>query len=408
MASPDESKTQLPDAPARPEYTPVPAPVGVDRTLQELLPRLRDVLTAVRADGAEPDKVRVEFLETIKAIAASYPRVLEEDPAKAEAVVDDVLRHLLQRPEALDDAHAVLPYPDNVDFYRTMLTRGKNSDWLEEGTSMDAWEAFSKRCQLNLATLQRRDWDLDGAMREYLELLHYVQHHRMAALPGTGVLKYEIAYIHFLQGNLKDAAPLFQQSADESAAAGREVGAYISRSHQHLVEQRVGAMSLDELRAFFEQGKQTFQQKAATDPSAERWIMNSNHRLFEIAIQEGDCESAAQLLDALRNDPFLAKNPLRVGPDFFLRCEAKLAALRGDDAGALEYLKKLLPVIGSAEDPGALDGREGIAEDYLVAGSAFKRLGQSEQAKKILHYALSLPGDHGNSFWQQKIQAELA
>lgn len=370
-----------------------PKLVNALRITGDIRSRVLIAMPSKSLETADEKKTVVEFM---KEASKGYAALVDLHPNVAATVVEDILKACRATPGALEAAHGSLAYVDDKRLYRAMLEKGKPD------------EGFSRKCQNFLANLRRREWDLDGAMAEYVDLLKFVEsQEKIEGLPGKGVIKYEIGYIKYLQGALPEAITYFRDSADDDAKVpGREIGSFISRSLQYLAERTAGTKDVSEMRAFFENAEKIFMEKGATDPIAKRWVMNARVHLLETVLEQGETERAEELMNLLRADPWIEENNTTASKEILLRCEAPLALLKGDAEGALKYLKELVPNIENIEQAKS-DEREAVARHYLNAGWAYEELGQADTAKKIWAYALTLSENHGNKPWQAKIREKM-
>ncbi|MFD0684596.1 hypothetical protein [Actinomadura fibrosa] len=213
-------------------------------------------------------------------------------------------------------------------------------------------------------------------------------------------LTYDLGYLDFLHGQIANADGWFRRSVTAAERAGNRTSAAISRLvalHMHLY---AGTVAPDFYRAQVEEALTYFTQEAK-GPHAQRWIMNCQNMLLDLASETDDVELAQVQLELLEEDPWLRQ----LAQDDLLRgMRGRTAVVLGDWPRAITLFAEHL----ASDLNGEPSAREGLARDLLYYGRALAATGRASQARTIWEQGLRCPDHAANWPWKPRIERELA
>ncbi len=263
-------------------------------------------------------------------------------------------------------------------------------------------QKFKLKCQGYLAALMRRQGNLSRAEALFGDLVNsFMQAQQLA---DAGRQEYEVAYLHFLRGDLGKAAEWFDRSYEHALEGRDRVGAWIGRCLGARVRFLAGELNPPKFREVLEQARDVFEKAAVgpnPDPRALRWkTSNIAGHIFEVAYQEQNGQLALRCFEELQQDEWASN----YGRDTrLLPYRARLSMLNGDWNTAVEHFKNFLP----HEHQTSMQGGEARACAYLDYGLALARAGAKEQATEVWQLGLECPDELGNTIWKEKIRQAM-
>ncbi|MCM2390522.1 hypothetical protein [Streptomyces albipurpureus] len=350
---------------------------------------LADALAASHALGRFPTGYRDRLAHAIAVEAVTGEGGGSASPLRADAL------------------HATLAYRDDaVSFYDAVLAHATRADFVTAAlVGSGDTDAAAVTGPVLAAFLDLRAGRLRRAGEvELAEELMREAAADASVSPRTQARRlYDQGYSAFLRGAPAEAHMALLRSADAAREADDEVGHYVARLIADQIayyQGQLGALDyerelLDGLRVL---------QEADRSPGtlAERWLMNCQALLFDLAVLEGDRQAAEELWPALRDDAWVDR---AVGPLYRTRWRARLALLREEWARACTEYETLLGPNVLTENP--VRGSEGIARDLLDYGLALHGAGRPEDARQAWHQALSSPDTTAAWPWKPRARALL-
>jgi len=215
-----------------------------------------------------------------------------------------------------------------------------------------------------------------------------------------GIDAYELAYIHFLRGDLEPARAWFLQGAHFSAAAGAEVGMWISyllATNCRFVARYDKTEARRAVRTLKKARKALTKAAEKGDPDAQRWIMITVAFGLEAAAVLNDKQEVRALHVALRGDPWIGQ--FDADQNVLIRFDALSAELLEGPEAAVPIYEALMAQTGDREEQKAR-----YAWRY---GLMLKACGRTDRAAEIWQAAKAYPEHAGNRPWQARIQSDL-
>jgi tetratricopeptide (TPR) repeat protein len=380
------------------------------RRLVQLLSDPAFALAKSARMGAEP---------TVADFLTAHATVVCESPLAAKAIsrgltVGAILDSAGNGATLLPDTlQALLGHRNNTEMYIAIIELATQDDLIDSLVPDVETRGWLRRGFLHCAaTMRRRLGGLDNlhAARKLLVEASTPQggpdEPRNDRSPRAERLLssvlYDLAYIDFLTGQVQAARDGFCASAQAARRAGDLTGFYISSVLDLLVGFYDEAVEATALEPLLREALNCFQVAGAESPHGERWVMNAQAHLFEIACFVGDEQRATAELLLLEADPWIAaleRSELRQ------RWKARYRLLMRDYDVACSLYEILLGDELNGNEASCV--REGAARDVLDYGSALSGLGHVEHARDVWERGLSYPDHAGNWPWKPKIERRL-
>ncbi|MGH3861483.1 hypothetical protein [Actinokineospora sp.] len=297
-----------------------------------------------------------------------------------------------------DVVHSALGYRDVFDeFYGQVLQHLSDLDFVTAHALTDddadlqpasIWADFAEIA----ASRHRRGNRFDDANR-LLDQITEVRGDQSRAL-------YERGYLEYLHGRVDEAVDYLDESAEAAEQSGRTVSQWITvivRDNIRFLAGRIDGPEFDEsLTAALE----VFTEQAATNPHAERWVMNTHaHRLIK-AMVLADGPAAAAAWEHLGTDAWAQREK----PHLIEEWRARTAVAQGEWATARSAYERLLGPRALDAEPAAV---EGTAMKLYEYGLALTGDGDRRAAARAWRQVLRCSDSAASWAWKARAQARL-
>lgn len=293
-------------------------------------------------------------------------------------------------PEVL---HSLFAYRSDTTLYDAVLEHVNTSEFAESigVTVPPAARAGLLHC---LGTRQRRQYGPQGRAKSTLEqaaLLSAASPDR----PSASRIHYDLAYLHFLTGDVAAALDGFEASRSAAEDTHDIVAVHIARCLQVVVQWHARAERSGNIAAVLLEALPVFIEHADVSRTAERWVTNVYLHLFDLALERRDHTDASRLLAEAETSPWSRRYSTPSRLDLH---RARLDLCRGEFSDAVTRFEQYFADL--AGQHANLELVEQLARTYLELGSALLSVGRSDDADQARHTALQLPPTAGNWMWQ--------
>ena len=329
------------------------------------------------------------------------------------AVVSALLDHmeaiggLFNTALPIEDVHAYFVHRSDDRFYPALVAAAttRRSRRALSVQRAQLYQAFQAR----LANRLRRAGQLVEAEQLLRDLIPRFGRATDVAAELSRV-EYDLAYVHYLRGDLADASRMFAASARTARRGGNKMGAQISRIQMlftavvSTLETKAFAAAASRFNRLLDRSTALFSSRARLETTAQRWVMNTTTWRFQLAFLSGDSTCARSALRALELDPWRRQF---APASMMALARARMALLEDEVVSAIEYFRHALPPLSKVlEDDHRL--QESLAWALFDFGRALALSGAHSRARKVWSIALQLPKDAGNGPWQALIRLRFA
>lgn len=299
---------------------------------------------------------------------------------------------------SIETLHALFVYQEDQRFYEQLLWMATNKkiDFQDEELA-NSFEQLYPSFLSRLANFQRRNGQLEKAkvlLKRSSDMFEEQKNYSEMAR-----VQYDIAYIHYLQGNYDFADMHFESSKNFAMAIQDEVGFWISKCVQYHSGQfnRNGDKTTADFKQVMAEALPIFRKHAKlhNNENARRWIKNIYAHSFKVAFEEGDVSYAQEMFNKLTENDWMKK----YGKSSFIEYEARLRMLEGDYEEAERLFASYLK-----GDHVELDV-ESRSKEFLDYAKLLKTLNDYPGVLRIAELGLACPPDFGNRYYIEELQA---
>ena len=285
--------------------------------IQEFLHELNDAFTLIEQEESI-DKAE-EFIP--KFVEFLVNRFAESDPV----VTPDVI-------------HSALAYKEGTKFYESVLLYLTDKNYLlESNIDTDLERKYLTVFQIKLASINRAKGNLSIAMKllkRCQERLEVLSINDESYLVEFSKLKYDLAFIHVIQGDGVKANQEFEKSIRYSQTANKLVGAWISKCAQKKWGYLYEVNSLEEFENTILQACHEFKELSQKDSNAERWVYNCYLNLFRVSYYKSDSKSSKKYFSLIEKDKWAEKFNIKNSPQF-ITMQPRIHYLEGKTLDAI-------------------------------------------------------------------------